>query len=132
MTGAPIVLDYTIGFMECEVLSSTDVGTHTIFIGKIIDCDILSDAEPMTYAYYHQIKGGKSPKTAPTYIKEETTPKMASTTNKYKCKICGYIYDPEKGDPDSGIKPGTPFEALPDSWVCPICNAPKSEFEKEV
>jgi flavin reductase (DIM6/NTAB) family NADH-FMN oxidoreductase RutF len=71
VTGAPIVLDQTVAFMECEVLSSTDVGTHTIFIGKIIDCDNLSDAEPMTYAYYHQIKGGKSPKTAPTYVKEE-------------------------------------------------------------
>ena len=48
VTGAPIVLEQTVAFMECEVLSSTDVGTHTIFIGKIIDCDNLSDAEPMT------------------------------------------------------------------------------------
>jgi len=37
---------------------------------------------------------------------------------KYKCLICGYIYDPEKGDPDSGVKPGTPFESLPDGWSC--------------
>lgn len=129
-TGAPVVTENTIGYMECEVLSSTDVGTHTIFIGKIVDCEILNDAEPMTYAYYHQIKGGKSPKTAPTYIKEEAQPVTASSI-KYKCKVCGYIYDPEQGDPDSGIVPGTPFEGLPDSWVCPICAAPKSEFEKE-
>lgn len=132
ITKAPIVLDSAIGYLECEVLSETDVGTHTVFIGKIVDCDVLSSAEPMTYAYYHEVKGGKSPKTAPTYIKEEE-PKATTIapSNKYKCKVCGYIYDPEKGDPDSGIKSGTPFEGLPDSWVCPICGAPKSEFEKE-
>jgi flavin reductase (DIM6/NTAB) family NADH-FMN oxidoreductase RutF/rubredoxin len=131
VTGAPIVLDQTVAYMECEVLSSTDVGTHTIFIGKIIDCDNLSDAEPMTYAYYHQIKGGKSPKTAPTYVKEEPEDAKTASSEKYKCKICGYVYDPAKGDPDGGIKPGTSFEDLPDTWTCPICNAPKSEFEKE-
>lgn len=131
ISGAPIVLEQTIGFMECEVLNSTDVGTHTVFVGKIIDCDILSDAEPMTYAYYHEIKGGKSPKTAPTYVKEEPEDSKTVSEGKYKCKVCGYVYDPATGDPDSGIKPGTSFEQLPDTWVCPICGAPKSEFEKE-
>ncbi len=48
---------------------------------------------------------------------------------KYVCKVCGYIYDPADGDPGSNTKPGTAFEDLPDSWVCPICGAPKSEFE---
>jgi rubredoxin len=47
---------------------------------------------------------------------------------KYKCMLCGYIYDPEKGDPDSGVEPGTPFEALPDGWFCPVCGASKSNF----
>lgn len=47
---------------------------------------------------------------------------------KYKCSICEYIYDPEKGDPDSGILPGTRFEDIPDTWVCPICGATKSDF----
>jgi Rubredoxin len=51
--------------------------------------------------------------------------------NKYTCSICGYVYDPEKGDPDSGIAPGTSFEDLPDDWVCPICGASKDDFEKE-
>jgi rubredoxin len=50
---------------------------------------------------------------------------------KWKCKICGYIYDPENGDPDAGVAPGTPFEKLPDDWVCPLCGAPKDMFEKE-
>jgi len=50
---------------------------------------------------------------------------------KYVCTACGYIYDPEQGDPDSGIKPGTPFEEIPDEWVCPFCGAPKSMFVEE-
>lgn len=50
--------------------------------------------------------------------------------DKYKCLVCGYIYDPALGDPDNNIKPGTKFEELPDGWVCPLCGAPKSEFEK--
>jgi rubredoxin len=48
----------------------------------------------------------------------------------YKCSVCGWIYDPKVGDPDGGIKPGTPFEAIPDNWVCPVCGADKSNFEK--
>ena len=48
----------------------------------------------------------------------------------YECTACGYIYDPEKGDPDSGVAPGTPFESLPDDWVCPVCGAEKSDFQK--
>ena len=51
--------------------------------------------------------------------------------DKYVCAMCGYVYDPAEGDPDSGIEPGTAFEDLPDDWTCPICGAEKSEFEKE-
>jgi rubredoxin len=50
--------------------------------------------------------------------------------DKYKCKSCGYVYDPEVGDPMSGIAPGTPFEDLPDNWICPLCGVSKSEFAK--
>lgn len=49
---------------------------------------------------------------------------------KYKCKVCNYIYDPAAGDPDSGVQPGTKFEDLPAEWVCPLCGAGKDEFEK--
>jgi len=49
---------------------------------------------------------------------------------KWKCNVCGYIYDPEKGDADGNIPPNTPFNKLPDSWVCPVCGAPKDMFEK--
>ncbi len=47
---------------------------------------------------------------------------------KYKCSVCGYVYDPAKGDPSAGIKPGTAFEDLPEDWVCPVCGSPKSKF----
>lgn len=48
--------------------------------------------------------------------------------SKYECSICGHIYDPKEGDPDSGIAPGTPFEQLPDDWTCPECGASKEDF----
>jgi len=130
VTGSPVVLDSAVAFLEAEVINSLDVGTHTIFIGKIVNADVLSDDEPMTYAFYHLVKRGTSPKNAPTYIKAEPKEKEEKAVKKYRCKICGYIYDPEKGDPDGGIKPGTPFEEIPDDWVCPVCGASKDEFEE--
>ncbi len=48
---------------------------------------------------------------------------------KYRCVVCGYVYDPALGDPDGGIAPGTPFEQIPDDWVCPVCGASKDDFE---
>jgi len=69
VTGVPIALDFTIAYFECEVIGSYDAGTHTIFVGKAVGSEILDDTkEPMTYAYYHEVKKGFSPKTAPTYI----------------------------------------------------------------
>lgn len=50
--------------------------------------------------------------------------------DKYKCIVCGWIYDPAVGDPDGNIQPGTPFDAIPDDWVCPVCGADKTQFEK--
>ena len=49
----------------------------------------------------------------------------------YVCLVCGYVYDPAKGDPANGVKPGTPFVAIPDDWVCPDCGASKDQFEKQ-
>ncbi|MBI5844866.1 MAG: rubredoxin [Deltaproteobacteria bacterium] len=51
--------------------------------------------------------------------------------DKYVCTVCGYVYDPGKGDPENGIPPGTAFEKLPEDWTCPVCGAGKSDFEKE-
>jgi flavin reductase (DIM6/NTAB) family NADH-FMN oxidoreductase RutF/rubredoxin len=127
-TKAPIVLDNALAYLEAKLVKELDVGTHTIFVGELVGAEVLREGEPMTYAYYHRVKRGTTPKTAPSYIEvvKEVTPKMA----KYKCAVCGYIYDPEKGDPDGGIAPGTPFEQIPDDWVCPVCGAAKSEFER--
>jgi flavin reductase (DIM6/NTAB) family NADH-FMN oxidoreductase RutF/rubredoxin len=125
---APIVLDHSLAYLEARVINQVDVGTHTIFIGELVEADVLSEGEPMTYAYYRQVKRGTTPKTAPSYIEErkEAVSKMA----KYECTVCGYTYDPELGDAGGGIKPGTPFEEIPDDWVCPVCGASKDQFEK--
>jgi rubredoxin len=50
--------------------------------------------------------------------------------DRYECSVCGYIYDPEIGDPDNGVNPGTGFEQLPDLWICPECGMNKDGFEK--
>jgi len=128
-TGTRIVLDHSVAYLEAEVIKEIDAGTHTLFIGKVVDAQILNNDDPMTYAFYHEIKHGTTPKSAPTYSTSENQEERKNMT-KYRCKICGYIYDPAKGDKDSGTQPGTPFEHLPDTWVCPICGATKDQFEK--
>jgi flavin reductase (DIM6/NTAB) family NADH-FMN oxidoreductase RutF/rubredoxin len=135
-TGAPVVLDNAVSYLEARVSREIDVGTHTIFVGEVVNADMVAEHKKcMTYDYYHQIKGGKTPKAAATYIEDkretETQKEVATKMAKYKCTVCGYVYDPEKGDPDGGIKPGTPFEDIPDDWVCPVCGAAKDQFEKE-
>ena len=131
ITGAPAVIQNCLGYLECEVTNSMDVGTHTVFIGKVVEDQTIREAEPMTYAYYHQVKKGRSPQNAPTYIKEKEIELMEENKmTKYRCTVCGYIYDPKNGDSDSKIPPGTPFENLPDDWVCPVCGVGKDKFEK--
>jgi len=70
-TKAPVVTDNAVAYMEVEVTREVDVGTHTLFIGKVVDADIISDEVSMTYDYYHQVKRGTTPKTAPSYIEEK-------------------------------------------------------------
>ena len=127
-TGAPVILDHAAAYLEAEVIQDVDAGTHTIFIGRLVAAEVLTEDPCLTYEYYQQVKRGTTPKTAPSYIaKEKEAPiKM----DKYECTVCGYIYDPAAGDPDSNIPPGTPFDKLPDSWVCPMCGAAKSDFKK--
>ncbi len=111
--GLDIIADST-GYIICDVINQMETDTHTIFLGKIVDGDLLNDQIPMTYAYYHNVKKGKSPKTAPTYIEENL---QNNTKLAYKCIICGYIYE---GD----------ITKEPDSYVCPICKQPKTKFIK--
>ncbi len=130
-TGAPLVLDHALAVMEARVVKTLDVGTHTLFVGEVVGARVVKDGTPMTYAYYHQVKGGKSPKRALTYQEEAPKAEVPSGGGKYVCDVCGYIYDPAKGDPDNGVLPGTPFEALPADWVCPVCGAGKESFSPQ-
>ncbi|MCL6638465.1 MAG: flavin reductase [Firmicutes bacterium] len=126
--GLPYLPGEALAYLEAKVIQAVDAGTHTIFIGEVTGGEVLKEGTPMTYAYYQQVKRGGVPKTAPAYTpKEEKKEKM----DKYVCSICGYVYDPEAGDPESVIPPGTPFEKLPEGWVCPVCGAAKDAFEKE-
>ena len=129
-TGIPIVTNDTIATIECRLVNTFDVGTHLIFIGEVINTEVLSDDLPLTYAYYREVNKGLAPKNAPTYIDKSKLEKPKSTTNlkKYKCVICGHIYDPEIGDPESDIAAGTSFEDLPSDWTCPVCGAEKDDF----
>lgn len=120
-SGVPIITD-SCGYIVCKVINKMETSSHTVFLGEVIDGDVLLSAPAMTYAYYHNVIKGKSPKTAPTYIPEEESAASAPTesisASKWVCSVCGYIYD---GD--------TPFEELPDDFVCPLCKQPKDKFK---
>jgi rubredoxin len=66
----------------------------------------------------------------PSARQDKTGMIKESGMNKYECDVCGYIYDPEEGDPDNGVPKGTPFEKLPADWVCPLCRVGKDRFNK--
>jgi rubredoxin len=57
-------------------------------------------------------------------------PKRGAFMQKWVCTVCGYVYDPAKGDPENGVPAGTPFENVPKDWVCPVCGASREDFEK--
>ena len=139
----PIIKE-SCAYIICKVVNKTETDTHTVFIGEALDADILLDDAVMTYAYYHKVIKGKSPKNAPTYLADKDTTvdvikqdvikvneikedvikedviKEKSENEKYICSICGYEYS---GD--------IPFEELPADYICPICRKPKSAFNKQ-
>ncbi len=131
VTGVPYILDYCLGYIETELEGELDCGSHTIFVGKVVEADLTDDGEPMTYAYYQNVKGGKSPKTAPTFDADAAAAKPKAPAKRYVCSVCGYVYDPEAGDPANGVAAGTDFKDVPDTWTCPICGAEKDKFEPE-
>ncbi|MBN2536841.1 rubredoxin [candidate division WOR-3 bacterium] len=135
-TGCPVVLEHALASFEVEVKEAVDCGTHTLFLGNTVKAEKLADGEPLTYAWYHEVKGGKTGKNAPGYAaskagEEQQEKKGESKMKKYVCVVCGYVYDPAEGDPDNDVDPGTAFENLPDDWVCPVCGAGKDQFEPE-
>ncbi len=70
-TGSPVFLDNVTAYLEAEVIQDVDVGTHTVFIGKVVAAEVLTEDPCMTYEYYRQVKRGTTPKTAPSYIPGE-------------------------------------------------------------
>ena len=115
----PVIKENTTGYFVCEVINVIDAGTHDVFLAKVKSCERFNNFEPMTYSYYHKVVKGKAPKNAPTYIEQEVE---KTEGKKYKCLLCGYIYD----DGKETVK----FEDLPDDWKCPLCGADKSMFEE--
>lgn len=126
-SGVPYLTEHALSYVEARVVQEFDANTHTVFVGEITGAETLAAGIPMTYAYYHQVKKGSTPPSAPTFVKKEEG--KGPVSGKYVCNVCGYIYDPAVGDPDGGIAPGTAFADIPDDWVCPVCGASKKEFE---
>lgn len=112
----PIIKEKTCGYIIAETINIVDCDTHDVIIAKVLNTNKTFNLEPMTYKYYQENLKGTSPKNAPTYIEEVST----TPSNKYKCSLCGHIYDDSK----EKIK----FSELPEDWVCPLCGAPKSLF----
>ncbi len=108
------VVKNSAAYIVCDVEKTLETDTHTVFLGKVTDADVLEKKPPMTYAYYHNVVKGKTAKNAPTYIEEKTE------KGKWVCSVCGYVYDGE-----------TPFEELPDDFRCPVCKQPKTAFVKK-
>ena len=115
--GISVVAD-ACSYLVCKVIDKMETATHTVFLGEVIAADVLKEEEPMTYAYYHKVVKGKSPKNAPTYIAEEE--ETVQKEEKWVCGICGYEYRGE-----------IPFEEVPEQFVCPVCKQPKSVFVKK-
>lgn len=112
INGLPLVEANCSGYLLCEVQNVIDCGTHGIVLATVADSCSGVDIKPMTYRYFHDVIKGKAPKNAPTYQAEKTQP-----TIRYTCKICGYVYEGDIAE-----------EA--EDYLCPICSAPKTLFEK--
>jgi len=122
-TGVPVVMNETVAFLECKLIQTIDVGTHWMFIGELIQSEIIDDdKELLTYLYYRQVRKGAAPRNAPTYVDKSKPAEMKTqeVTKKYECSACGYIYDEAK----EKIR----FADLPDDWECPVCGSPKADF----
>jgi flavin reductase (DIM6/NTAB) family NADH-FMN oxidoreductase RutF len=124
-TGVPIVRDASIACLEFKVVDQLDVGTHILFIGELVSAELIEkDLEPMTYAFYREVKKGLAPRNAPTYIDKEKLQEKTAVKEKsiYKCAACGHIYDSNEEE--------IAFEDLPGNWTCPVCGVEKEDFIK--
>ena len=104
----PYIQQHAVAYFTCKVVSKLDVGTHVIFVGEVVEMEVLNEEEVMTYAYYNKVKNGSTPKNASSY--QEKAEKSG-----WRCTVCGYIYE---------------GEVLPEDFICPLCGVPASFFEK--
>lgn len=109
----PVIND-SCGYITCNVIDKMETATHTVFLGEVTGGEVFSDTDAMTYAYYHKVIRGKSPKNAPTYIPEEEK-KEEKSVRRFKCRVCGYIYEGEE---------------LPQDFTCPLCGVAADQFEE--
>lgn len=107
--GLPYVKAHAASRFSCKVVKTLDLGTHVLFIGEVVGSEVLDNGPVMTYEYYHQVKNGRTPKNAPSYQEEK------KRVSGWCCLLCGYVYE---------------GEILPADFICPICSAPASAFEK--
>lgn len=105
--GIQYIKEGTTAVFSCKVEQMLDVGTHILFIGEVVDMKVTSSAASMTYAYYHQVKNGTTPKNASSYVEPEK--------KGYQCSICAYVYEGEE---------------LPADYICPICKQGADKFIK--
>jgi len=115
-SGMPYLKEGVTGYIQCRVIDFVENHTHTIFIAEAEEAENLSNEPPMTYAYYHKVIKGKTPKNASSYVEE--TKEAEAAGGSYKCSICNYEYPGSKEE----------FERLPDDYQCPICLAAKNMF----
>ncbi len=114
-----VVKDYASSYLVGEVINIIDCETHDIFLVRVLASEVLNDDKSITYLDYQtKLKGSTSTK-APTYIEPEVN---NSDSYKYRCIICGHIYD----EAVEKVK----FNDLPDDWVCPKCGVGKDKFER--
>ncbi len=123
LNDVPVLLTDAIATLECTVKTTFDAGTHLLFICEVEHTTMIDNTlEPITYDYYRKVKKGASPVNAPTYVDESKQQQPTATSENHRCSVCGYVYEDADND--------TPFSAIDDEWVCPICGATKEMFEK--
>lgn len=121
--GMPYVAEQCCAWFSAKVVSELDLGTHVLFVGEVQECAKVADAAaPMTYAFYHQVKGGKTPPKASSYLGEEQPVGVPAESNgveqpkvAWRCTICGHMEY---------------VDELPDDFVCPVCGVGKEFFER--
>ena len=122
--GVPYVTENAVAHVGARVIDSVDVGTHYVIVGEVEYAEVLSDEPPMTYVYYHQVKGGKTPPKASSYEQKADEPEAvqepaAGESGKprvgWRCMICGYVVE---------------MDELPDDFTCPMCGMGRDMFER--